>query len=240
MQSQLTASTHSVPEPLGDQGFAIIPDVVSREKVDRVISEIQAALNAHDATNRSGYAIRHLMRAVPAVKELAQGAEIRALVEPVLGPQLVVVRSLFFDKTTEANWKVTWHQDLTIAVEEKVAVPGFTAWSVKEGVMHVQPPASVLDHMLTVRLHLDDCGAGNGPLEVMPSSHKAGRLNAKEICDLRDRHQAVACIVPRGGAVLMRPLLLHASSPATDPRHRRVVHLEFAAESLPGGLTWAR
>jgi hypothetical protein len=36
----------------------------------------------------------------------------------------------------------------------------------------------------------------------------------------------------------MRPLLLHASSPAADPRHRRVIHLEFAAEPLPGGLEW--
>jgi hypothetical protein len=31
---------------------------------------------------------------------------------------------------------------------------------------------------------------------------------------------------------------LHASSSATTPTHRRVVHLEFAAESLTGGLQW--
>ncbi len=224
---------------LQDQGFAIMPDVVSSECLGKLIREIQAALNRGDGTNRSGYAMRNLARSVPAVKDLAQSAAIRALVEPILGPKPFAVRSLFFDKTAEANWKVAWHQDLTITVKEKITVPGFTAWSVKEGVLHVQPPASILAQMLTVRLHLDDCGADNGPLQVMPGSHKAGRLNAKEIADWRDRCRAVACTVPRGGALLMRPLLLHASSPAAEPSHRRVVHLEFAAESLPAGLQWA-
>ena len=36
----------------------------------------------------------------------------------------------------------------------------------------------------------------------------------------------------------MRPLLLHASASGTAPGHRRVVHLEYAAEPLPGGLEW--
>ena len=37
----------------------------------------------------------------------------------------------------------------------------------------------------------------------------------------------------------MRPLLVHASSPATVPSRRRVVHLEFAAAELPSPLEWA-
>lgn len=36
----------------------------------------------------------------------------------------------------------------------------------------------------------------------------------------------------------MRPLLLHASSPAASPGHRRVLHVEYAAAGLPGGLQW--
>lgn len=36
----------------------------------------------------------------------------------------------------------------------------------------------------------------------------------------------------------MRPLLLHASSPAASPGHRRVLHVESAAAGLPGGLQW--
>ena len=38
--------------------------------------------------------------------------------------------------------------------------------------------------------------------------------------------------------MLMRPLLLHASSSSSKPEPRRVIHLEYAADDLPGGLEW--
>jgi hypothetical protein len=50
--------------------------------------------------------------------------------------------------------------------------------------------------------------------------------------------EPVLCPVPRGAAVLMRPLLWHASSKAEAPAHRRVVHLEYADVELPGELDW--
>jgi ectoine hydroxylase-related dioxygenase (phytanoyl-CoA dioxygenase family) len=204
--------------------------------VDNLIHAIEIALG--NRMDSSDYALRRLHQKVPAVRSLANDVAIRALAASVLGTEAVVVRSIFFDKTPEANWKVAWHQDLTIAVRERIEVPGFAAWSVKDGLVHVQPPVSVLDQMLTVRLHLDDCGLENGPLQVIPKSHKAGRLTGKQVLDCREREQPRACVVPRGGALLMRPLLLHASSPAVTPMHRRVVHLEFASNALPGGLEW--
>jgi ectoine hydroxylase-related dioxygenase (phytanoyl-CoA dioxygenase family) len=179
-----------------------------------------------------------LLQTVPEVRDLVESPAIRALAEPVLGQSAFVVRSIFFDKTPQANWKVTWHQDLTIAVRERIDVPGFTAWSVKDGVVHVQPNVEVLERMLTVRLQLDDCNSANGPLQVLPGSHKSGKLNAAKISEWRKREKPVVCAVPRGGALLMRPLLLHSSSTAAQPNHRRVVHLEFAANALPGGLSW--
>jgi hypothetical protein len=36
----------------------------------------------------------------------------------------------------------------------------------------------------------------------------------------------------------MRPLLLHASSRSKTTRHRRILHLEYAAFTLPAGLAW--
>jgi ectoine hydroxylase-related dioxygenase (phytanoyl-CoA dioxygenase family) len=169
---------------------------------------------------------------------LAESTAVRSLVEPALGPNAFAVRDLFFDKTMDANWKVTWHQDLTIAVRHRIDVPDFGPWSVKDGVPHVRPPVELLERMLTVRLHLDDCGEENGPLRVLPGSHQHGRLGENAIRVWRAEVPAVSCAVKRGGAVLMRPLLLHASSPARRPEHRRVIHLEFAAEELPGGLQW--
>jgi hypothetical protein len=73
---------------------------------------------------------------------------------------------------------------------------------------------------------------------VLPGSHRAGRLGPDDITAWRERGSPVECLVPRGGLLVMRPLLLHASSPASAPAHRRVLHLEYAAESLPDGLEW--
>jgi ectoine hydroxylase-related dioxygenase (phytanoyl-CoA dioxygenase family) len=92
--------------------------------------------------------------------------------------------------------------------------------------------------MLTLRVHLDDSDAARGPLRVVPGSHAEGRLDAEATRRWLRRAEPRACLVPRGGVLAMRPLLLHASSPADTPGRRRVVHLEYAADPLPGGVEW--
>jgi ectoine hydroxylase-related dioxygenase (phytanoyl-CoA dioxygenase family) len=94
--------------------------------------------------------------------------------------------------------------------------------------------------MLTMRLHLDDCGAENGPLRALPGTHRQGWLEAEAIERFKREVAERVCVVGKGGVVLMRPLLLHASSRATKPGHRRVLHLEFATGELPGGLRFYR
>lgn len=226
-------------ESVARDGFAVLEGVVP----DRAVESLLPALGhvEHQGAierRRSVHAIRNLLEAVPEVRTLARSEAVRILVEPVLGPECFVVRAILFDKTPEANWKVAWHQDLTIAVTERKPVPGFGPWSEKAGIPHVQPPAEVLERMLTVRIHLDDCGPENGPVKVIPGSHGNGRLGAEEIARWREKRTPVLCTSARGGVLVMRPLILHASSPATVPGHRRVVHLEFAAEELPRGLEW--
>lgn len=233
-------------------GFAIVPCLLEEGDVCallRAFSEDSeggtAAAAAVSLSRRGGsdggvYAIRNVLE-VPAVRALAQSPTARASVEPVLGPACFAVRGILFDKTQEANWKVVWHQDLSIAVRRRTENPqaaGWGPWSEKAGVPHVQPPAGLLARMLAVRLHLDACGVENGPLRVLPGTHRMGRLDAEAIARLRGQIPEVVCSVPRGGALLMRPLLLHASSAARQPGHRRVLHIEWAAEPLPGGLEW--
>lgn len=62
-----------------------------------------------------------------------------------------------------------------------------------------------------------------GALHVIPGSHCAGRAAETEIPSMLGKSQAHACVVGRGGASLMRPLLLHASSPSQARAHRRVI-----------------
>jgi ectoine hydroxylase-related dioxygenase (phytanoyl-CoA dioxygenase family) len=183
--------------------------------------------------------VRRLTSVCPEVTELADSPLVRALVGSILGPDALVARSILFDKTPDANWSVPFHQDGAIAVRERIDAPGFGPWSVKDRVHHVQPPATVLARMVTVRIHIDACDDSNGPLVVLPGTHLSGFLSDAEIARYKRNTAPVTCEAAPGDAVVMRPLLLHASPKATNPRHRRVVHLEFAADALPGGLEWA-
>lgn len=221
-------------------GFQVVPPIVGASVIDSLIEGL-AELKVQREAGRSragSYGARNLLRNCLAVTALAHSHVLKELLRPVLGAAAFPVRALFFDKLTGANWQVGWHQDLSIAVTERVEVPGFTGWSVKQGVTHVQPPAIVLENMLTIRVHLDDCVEDNGPLRVLRGSHKQGRLSDAQIEKWRQTAEEVTCLVPNGGALLMRPLLLHASAPAKNPRHRRVIHLEYAAHPLPDGLQW--
>jgi ectoine hydroxylase-related dioxygenase (phytanoyl-CoA dioxygenase family) len=212
-------------------GFAIIDGVLSASEVAALIAATGAAIGP----GRGG--VRNLL-ALDAVARLAESPKIRSLVEPVLGPTARAVRGTLFDKTPNANWKVPWHQDLSIAVQERIEIEGYGPWSVKAGVVHVQPPAHILEKMLAVRIHLDDCPEENGPVRVIPGSHALGRLSAGRIGEIAAQPAAVVCAVRTGGVLLMRPLILHASSASSAPSHRRVIHLDYASAELPAGLDW--
>jgi ectoine hydroxylase-related dioxygenase (phytanoyl-CoA dioxygenase family) len=220
-------------EQLAVEGWARTPPLFSHSQLNTLIDDLSSVLEA--GTSRGG--TRHLLD-IPAVRELASSEPVRAIAESALGKNCFAVRGILFDKTPTANWKVTWHQDLTIAVRERRELHGFGPWSVKEGVPHVQPPVTVLERMVAVRIHLDECGPENGPVRVISGSHNFGRLSGAAIDVWKDEHTAIDCTVPRGGILAFFPLLLHSSSPSILPEHRRVIHLEFAAADLPGGLEW--
>ena len=198
-------------------------------------TERQQLLDAVGAVDAAG---RRNMLAVPAIGALARSEKLLNLARLHTGESPRPVRAIWFNKAAEANWLVAWHQDLAIAVRERVDVPGFGAWSVKEGVPHVQPPTEVLQRMLTVRIHLDDADGENGALRVVAGTHLLGRLSAEQIVSLREERGETLCASAAGDALLMRPLLLHASGRSTSDRPRRVLHLEYAGGELPGGLVW--
>ncbi len=149
-----------------DAGFAIVPGVLSAGDVDGLVDAIERLSCERVAFKRGG--IRNLLDRAPEVRAVSESAPIRRLVEAVLGSHAFVARGILFDKTPDANWKVHWHQDLTIAVQDRIEAVGFGPWTIKDGVQHVQPPTEVLEGMLAVRIHLDDCGEDNGPLKVNP------------------------------------------------------------------------
>jgi Phytanoyl-CoA dioxygenase (PhyH) len=227
-------------------GFAIIERVLSPEAVVELLEATRAySAGEHDGVLERGgrvYGGRDLLWRVPLVSRVARSAEILSVVERILGTRAFPVRGLFFDKTLETNWNLPWHQDLTIALLSRRDEPGFGPWTRKAGIPHAHAPEELLARMVTIRLHLDDSGPGDGPLRVLPGSHREGRLSARAVAEWAGRAGAIAvdCNVNAGAVVLMRPLLLHSSASRVSAGHRRVIHLEYAAEDLPGGLEWYR
>lgn len=219
-------------------GYFIRNDVVAETMIDSLRLAVAALPNREEVRRRRNvYGVRNLLEICPAVRILAAASAIRKFVTPILGDGAFAVRAIFFDKVPGANWSLCWHQDNVIAVKERRDISGFVGWSQKAGVWQAQPPADVLAQMIAVRVHLDDCGANNGPLRVLPGSHRCGWLD-DELDAWKARISEVICTVQCGGILMMCPLLLHASAPAESVGHRRVIHIEYAAADLPGGLDW--
>jgi len=225
-------------ESCEELGYQICKGVLSTEEVSGLI----AATELHDSSTHtrqgSVYANRSAID-IDAVQEIARAGHVRSLATRVLGATSFAVRAILFDKVEGANWKVPWHQDLTISVKGRDDVDGYGPWSMKEGTPHVQPPAEILEQMISIRLHLDNCGIENGPLRVIPKSHLAGRIPESQVDTIVQSTGGIPLTCKVGDAILMRPLLLHASSPATSPNHRRVLHIDFANCELAPPLQWA-
>lgn len=232
-------TTLAYAEQVDRDGFARLARLATEDCVARLAESIAKDTSGHHNSSRRGavYASRNLL-ANSTVAEFANSALVRSLLAEVMPRPAFAVRGILFDKVAGGNWSVGWHQDLMIPVRRRIDTPGFTAWSEKAGVPHVKPPMRVLEQMLTVRWHLDDCGEDNGPLQVLPGSHRDGELSVDEIRVRATEQRLVTCTAKRGDALLMRPLLLHASQKATSPNHRRVLHVEYACEALPRALAW--
>ena len=206
-------------------GYYIANGVISPTECDELL-ELIAELSAHP--DRAG--IRGLM-VYPWVRSLAHDSRLTDLVGRVSGRKATPYKATLFNKTSKANWLVAWHQDTALPIDRFIADSGWSAPSMKAGQLFAQAPASALERIVALRVHIDASTPVNGPLRVIPGSHSFGILCDSEIRDLVQSSGAAECLVDRGGVIAMSPMLLHASSKVTDDLPRRVLHIEYA-ESL--------
>jgi ectoine hydroxylase-related dioxygenase (phytanoyl-CoA dioxygenase family) len=218
-------------DDLEGDGYALADLVLA----DHQCAHIAASLPALVGATRGG--VRDLI-GHPTVVALLSHERLGKLLWSAIGRNLVAVKATLFDKTAESNWRAQWHQDRTIAVKERLHVAGFGPWSSKSGSLHVEAPEEVLAQMLAIRIHLDACGEDNGPLRVIPGSHRLGKVPEARLAELVAQSPVVDLHVPQGGLLLMRPLLVHSSSVARAPEHRRVLHIEFAPVEAISPLKW--
>jgi ectoine hydroxylase-related dioxygenase (phytanoyl-CoA dioxygenase family) len=204
-----------------DSGFDVTPDVMTDV-------EVHSLLTAIAGSERSRAGVRHLMRN-EAVARFSRKQRLLDLATAALGSPAMPYRATLFDKSPGANWLVVWHQDTALPLRQRREAPGWGPWSTKAGVLYAHAPATALRRIVALRVHLDDSTSRNGPLRVIPGSHERGVLSDAAIQDLVAGQRAHECTVPRGGVLMMRPLLVHASSKSVVPAPRRVLHLEYAS-----------
>ncbi|NRF71463.1 phytanoyl-CoA dioxygenase family protein [Aquincola sp. S2] len=210
-------------------GFVIVPRVLDGSACAELASHIESA------NSRSG-GTRQLLREAWCAT-LAAALPGQAPLSALIPSGHVAVQCTYFEKHAARNWLVPLHQDLAIPVAERVDGPALRGWSTKEGQLFVLPPAEVLAQLVALRLHVDGCGVEDGPLRVVPGSHRHGIASDEQAAAARGRD--VACTLDAGDALVMRPLLLHASSKSTGHHRRRVLHFLFGPRALPHGLRWA-
>jgi ectoine hydroxylase-related dioxygenase (phytanoyl-CoA dioxygenase family) len=202
-------------------GFTIFPSILSAGEMDKLNLDLEKS-----ALARSKAGIRHALRH-EAIRKLAADPRLLNIARDVTGHEATAFRATLFDKSSQANWLVVWHQDTALPLRKRRDTPGWGPWSVKDGVTYAHAPASALSKVLALRVHLDDSNEENGPLRVLPGSHIKGVLSDHDIEELVRIIPVTTCVVPRGGVLAMRPLIVHASSKSHSGCPRRVIHIEY-------------
>lgn len=221
-----------------DSGFVIINNVFSDVEVEKILQLINQADISKNTFRKTAdlFAIRQFLKEIPDINRLILKEKFKALVHSLFGPDYFIVKSIYFDKPEQSNWFVSYHQDLTISVDKRGELNGYNKWTIKQDQFSVQPPLDILKQIYTLRIHLDDTNGENGALKVVPGSHLKGVYRSTDIDWLNETEHI--CDVPKGGVMIMKPLLLHSSSRTTNNNKRRVIHIEFCNKELPQTLKW--
>lgn len=215
-------------------GFEVLDDVVTTEEAERYLGVLDGL-----AIEPLRGGLRRIEKLVPDVATLSQSESLLNIAKQYLADTPCLVRAIYFDKSPDNNWLVTWHQDRTVAVSERFEMDGWGPWTLKADAWHVQPPIEVLESMITIRIHLDPATKENGCLKVSPGSHHLGILPSGEVLDKVDTNNVVYCEASAGDAVIMRPHIIHSSEKSSTNLPRRVLHFEYSSYKLPDGIEWA-
>jgi hypothetical protein len=231
----------SLRTELEQAGFALLRGALGTGELAGLLELLPAAANQNGVRNRGrgAYAARNLLWERPEIGATLACAGLDELACEALGDDAFPINATYFDKTTDANWIVPPHQDLMMPVEREADEPGFTGFRTKLGVVYVEPPAEVLSGLVALRVHFDACPASNGALAVVAGSHRRGKLRDADIMAI-PAEQFTFCAASAGDILAMKPLLVHRSSPATEPSHRRVIHIVYAATEAGENVRWKR
>ena len=224
-------------EDINNRGFSTTPLLYSDDEIRKINSTISNWQNNNaNEMQKQVYSIRRLLQQIPELKSTIFSQSLLDLISEIGDEKTFLVKAIYFDKPKNFNWFVSYHQDISITVNEKIPTEGYSKWTSKHSQIGVIPPESILENIFTIRIHLDETDKTNGALRVIPKSHLNGIQNVKEITSTKKNE--VLCPVRKGHAMLMKPLTFHASSKSEMTNRRRVIHLEFTSQNLKDPIRW--
>ncbi|MCP5149769.1 MAG: phytanoyl-CoA dioxygenase family protein [Chromatiales bacterium] len=208
-----------LPAQFEKAGYVVLPDMV-------LASDVRAVELWRSETEINGAGTRTLLDA-PWCVGLAARLRCEPRLHCLLPRGSLAVQCIYFEKSESSNWLVAPHRDTIFPVKERVSAAEWGGWSTKDDVVYGRPPREVLRSMVAVRVHLEASTEANGPLRVAPGSHREDGV----------RRELISQCVPALGALVMRPLLIHASS-KLKVGLRRVLHIVYGPAELPGRALW--
>lgn len=225
---------------INSEGFTIINSVYTDNEIEKLISLIEKMTEnkTETATFRKSqdlFAIRQFHKEIPETLPFIFNQNLHDIIESTFGKGYFITKSIYFDKPEKSNWFVAYHQDLTISVDRKIEAENFENWTTKQNHFAVQPPMAILEKNFTIRIHLDKTTKENGALKVINNSHSKGIFRVENL----ETENETICEVEKGGIMIMKPLLFHASNKTTNNERRRVIHIEFSNQKLPSELEWS-
>jgi ectoine hydroxylase-related dioxygenase (phytanoyl-CoA dioxygenase family) len=224
---------------LEEEGYSIVNNIYSDDEINEILNYIQKESTCNSTLNKTEelFAIRQLIKTKPELLNVITTPKLVEIISTFSKDVFFLTKAIYFYKPSDSNWFVAYHQDLSIAVDQKVALENFTNWTFKKGQYGVHPPLEILQNTITIRIHLDDTNKDNGALKVIPKTHKKGVIRVDSNAWSVDNE--FICEVKKGGIMLMKPLTLHASNRTSNGKRRRVIHLEFNTIKLPEPLHWS-
>ena len=203
-----------------EEGFLVFPGVLPDDRVtfyrsvfDGMVEQARTLADgvAHwsmelDPAGQPIEGFLHKVQGVcvvePRILELASEPAILDRVEALVGPEIDVFGTKFFPKLPGGGSSVHWHQD------------NFYFGTNSDGIV-------------SCGTYLEDSDESNGCLQIVPGSHRSGRIeehekrtNSHGSWTRVDEEKAVSVVVPAGSVVFFSANLLHGALDNVSQRSR--------------------
>ena len=211
---------------LNKDGFLLVENCFNENELNKITGFIKE--------NNFNFSERQLLKRYPKLQEIIfENDNFRKLFNTICDEGYFLSKAIYFNKHSKSNWFVSYHQDLSISVKNKIETKDYHSWTNKSEQLGVIPPLYILENSYTFRIHLDKTDETNGVLKVISKSHQKGIIRVDNKFDASEQGDEVFCDIGKGGIMLMKPMLLHSSQKSISEKDRRVIHLEFCNQEIP-------